>query len=168
MELYLFIRDRSYFTDMLRIRKMLREDIPVMLKIEKECFSVPWTEPMFLQEINQQYAFVAELDEQLVGFICGWKLADEFHITNIAVKPSHQNNKLGEHLLHYVLKQIGDSEFSFVLLEVRKANVQARGFYKKHGFKEIGVRKNYYSDPKEDAIIMSRKVSKIINCNIPI
>lgn len=137
---------------------MIEEDIPDILEIEKECFAVPWSKEMFLQEINQQYAFVSAIDGYLVGFICGWKMADEFHITNIAVKPEFQNSGFGEKLLSFILKKIIENECEFVILEVREANIQARSFYKKHDFAEIGLRKNYYSNPKEDAIVMSLKL----------
>jgi len=137
---------------------MSDSDLSEILSIEKESFSVPWTQALFEQEIDKQYAFVMENDHKISGYICGWKIADEFHITNIAVRKEFQRKRIGQQLLDFIRKVIDKSEFSYIILEVRENNIRARNFYKKNYFDEIGERKNYYSNPKENAIIMLLKL----------
>ena len=94
------------------VRKMLTSDFSEVLKIEENNFSVPWTSRMFEQEIEKQYAFVCEKKKKVVGYICGWKIVDEFHITNISVKKEIQRNGIGQMLLNHILKNLDRLIFS--------------------------------------------------------
>jgi len=93
--------------------------------------------------------------EPIVGFAGIWVLSDEAHITNIAVRQAHQRRSVGELLLITLFDLAGDLKASFMTLEVRASNTPAQRLYRKYGFVEVGVRRGYYLDNKEDAIIMS-------------
>jgi ribosomal-protein-alanine N-acetyltransferase len=93
--------------------------------------------------------------EPIAGFAGIWVLSDEAHITNIAVRRSHQRRGIGELLLITLFDLARDLKASFMTLEVRASNTTAQSLYRKYGFVEVGVRRGYYLDNKEDAIIMS-------------
>lgn len=141
---------------MVRIRQMRPDDIDKVYAIECECFSHPWSKEAFLNEINQRLAFylVVEKDGEVVGFAGVWLILDEGHITNIAIKKAFQGQGLGYLLTAKLLVEIKRKGIHKITLEVRKSNTKARSLYKKLGFVEAGERKNYYSQPTEDGIIM--------------
>ncbi|MCP1639911.1 ribosomal-protein-alanine N-acetyltransferase [Streptococcus gallinaceus] len=114
----------------------------------------PWNKEQIAADMDQtqtQYFFV-EQDGEIVGFLAVQDLADELEITNIAVKTAYQGQGLAGHLLEQ-LQMVSGSIF----LEVREGNLAARALYQKYSFKQIGLRKNYYHAPVENAVIMERK-----------
>ncbi len=94
-------------------------------------------------------------DDYVVGFAGMWFMVDEAHLSNIAVRNSCRRQGVGEHLLIGVIEQAVLEEAQFVTLEVRASNEEAKMLYRKYGFVEVGVRRNYYSDNKEDAVLMT-------------
>ena len=138
------------------IRKMKESDLVNILEIEKELFSNPWSQKMFLQEIEKQDAFVLEdvTKKEISGYICGWEVHDEYHITNLGISEKYQRKGLATRLTKFLIKKKIEKGFRDFFLEVRKSNIPALDFYKKLGFKIIATRKNYYKKPVEDAIIM--------------
>lgn len=136
------------------IRDMKREDLPNIMKLEKELFSTAWEEEMFLEEIEKQYAYVLEIKDIIIGYICGWKLFDEFNITNIAVTKEFQRNGFGAKLVKFLISKLLNEKCFKFFLEVRESNSSAKMLYKKIGFKLIGSRKNYYHSPQEDALVL--------------
>ena len=141
------------------IRDMEEKDIEEILKIEKQSFATPWSRDAFLIELNENKLsryVIAEVDGRIIGYGGIWLILNEGHITNIAVLKDHRGkgigNKILEGLIWYCIKENIDS----MTLEVRKSNIVAQNLYRKYGFIDSGIRPNYYTDDKEDAIIMWR------------
>ncbi|GGB41262.1 ribosomal-protein-alanine N-acetyltransferase [Virgibacillus dakarensis] len=141
----------------LLIRKMEEHDVDQVAEVEKASFTAPWPRDIFQQEIvENQFAhyFVLQVDEKIVGYAGLWVVVDDAQITNIAIMPDYRGNKLGEKLFHYVMVQavrLGGRRLS---LEVRTSNIIAQHMYRKFGLVPGGIRKNYYVDNQEDAIVM--------------
>ena len=143
---------------------MRREDLPEVLAIESLSFSEPWTEEMFLHELSAQglaHVLVARADEgsgpRIVGFLCGWIVAGELHINNIAVHPGYRRRGVASQLLEEMLRRATVMGAKAGYLEVRASNEAANALYQRYGFRQIGRRRNYYDHPREDAIIMGKK-----------
>jgi len=137
-----------------QIREMRKEDISTVMNLEKELFTTAWEEEMFLEEIEKQHAYVLLVENAIIGYVCGWKILDEFNITNVAVASGFQRQGFGELLVRYIIsKLLKDNCFKY-FLEVRKSNIKALKLYEKIGFSLIGSRKKYYHTPEEDALIL--------------
>ena len=133
----------------LTITKMSKDDLEGIYEVEKTAFPIPWPISSFEEELKNMLAtyLVAKIDNKVVGYLGLWFVMDECHITNIAVHADYRRNKIASTLIT-----------SYILLEVRKSNVEAISLYKKYGFKNDAIRKNYYKNPDnthEDAIMMS-------------
>ena len=133
---------------------MKREDIPTIMIMEKKLFSTTWEEDMFIEEIEKQYAFVMEIKDKIIGYICGWKLLDEVNITNIAVAADFQRKGFGKELVKFLMSKLMDEKCFKFFLELRESNLAAKLLYENMGFRMIGLRKNYYHSPQEDALVM--------------
>ncbi len=131
--------------------------LPDILKVENECFLHPWTENMFKEEISGRFSRyrVAEIDGNAVGYMGMWVLADEGHITNVAVAKDFRRRGIAKALISDFVGFAGEKNLAFLTLEVRKSNISAISLYKSFGFCEVGVRKKYY-DNTEDAILMTK------------
>lgn len=145
------------------VREMTWDDLEQVVEIENENFSVPWTETGFLTYLMRSDAlFLVAEDvekEQIAGY-CGIIMAaDEGDITNVSVKKDLQRQGIGTMLIRELSSRIKDLGIQTIFLEVRESNASALRLYEKQGFERMGVRKNYYTDPTEDAITMSRKLS---------
>ncbi|MBR0085168.1 MAG: ribosomal protein S18-alanine N-acetyltransferase [Lachnospiraceae bacterium] len=141
------------------IRKMLESDLDEVARIERACFTDPWSRESFREaiELPSSHYIVCEEDGKVAGYACLMYAADEGEIINIATDEPYRRKGMGEKLVYAMIeagKALGVISF---YLEVRKSNTAAHELYKKCGFYDIGVRKNYYSDPKEDAIVMKRQ-----------
>ncbi|WAA12570.1 ribosomal protein S18-alanine N-acetyltransferase [Fervidibacillus halotolerans] len=133
------------------------EDIDAILHIETSSFSSPWTKEAFVRELTMNpYAIYigAELDGKIVGYGGTWIIIDEAHITNIAVLPEFRGKKIGEQLLMKMLETMMVKGAKRATLEVRVSNTVAQNLYRKFGFVNGGIRKGYYSDNQEDALVM--------------
>lgn len=141
------------------ILEMKKDHVRELLIIEKKCFSIPWTENMLLEELENSLAkyFVIKFAGKIVGYGGMWFILDEAHITNIAIDPNYQKQGLGSHILSHMIKVAEEDAIYQMTLEVRKSNKAALDLYKKFHFKEYGIRPKYYEDNQEDAIIMWRK-----------
>jgi len=129
------------------------------LAIEKICFSNPWSRETFLGEIqNRAISFplviVHREKKRIAGYVIFWQIGDEAQINNLAIHPDFQGQGLGELALRYVLNRLKENKVHLVSLEVRVSNHRALALYRKLGFSILGVRKEYYSRPVEDAYIM--------------
>ncbi|AGX41587.1 ribosomal protein S18-alanine N-acetyltransferase [Clostridium saccharobutylicum] len=135
---------------------MEEEDIDGVLDISSLSFSLPWSKESYIQELNNPIAhyFVARCDDIVVGFVGTWIILDESHITNIAVHPNYRTQGIASKLLDELLTYCKSKGCIAYTLEVRASNENAQKLYLKHGFKKDGVRKGYYEDNKEDAILM--------------
>lgn len=141
----------------LEFRSMRMEDIPAICEIEQEAFTTPWTSAAFHNELTtNQFAryMVMECAEEVIGYGGMWIIIDEAHITNIAVREKFRGKKLGERLLREMQQTAGFFGAVRMTLEVRPSNRVAQGLYEKLGFYGVGVRRGYYTDNREDAIIM--------------
>jgi ribosomal-protein-alanine N-acetyltransferase len=131
--------------------------IPEVLAIERAVFDTPWTEEMFRQEVRGifgTHATVALLDRNVVGYQVAWFIEDEVHLVNIAVAKRYQTRGIGARLLNRLLDEALAAKKIIVTLEVRSSNEGAQAFYRRFFFRTVGVRKNYYSDNREDALLM--------------
>lgn len=134
---------------------MAKEDISAVAEIEKTCFSSPWSEKSLSDELVNETArfFVLKFDGKIVGYIGANNVANEVYITNIAVLPEYRGRGFGEKLLSHLCFVSTEEGADFVTLEVRKYNKTAISLYEKCGFEKAGERKNFYSNPDEDAYI---------------
>jgi ribosomal-protein-alanine N-acetyltransferase len=146
--------------DELIIRKMQHSDVPRVLEIERLLFSTPWSEDSFLNEIYKKYAIskVAVIDGNIIGYICANFILHEAHILNLAVLPDFQRRGVATVLMNESLKELKEKGCVFMYLEVRASNAGARQFYELFGFKVMDVRKKYYINPNEDALLMMGRV----------
>ncbi|MEW6739662.1 MAG: ribosomal protein S18-alanine N-acetyltransferase [Nitrospirota bacterium] len=138
------------------IREMYPDDIPEIVSIERLSFSTPWSETSFRSEIYSRYSVtrVAELNGVVVGYICVKHVADECHLLDLAVHPDYRRRGIARALLDDVIQELRIEGCRFFYLEVRSSNYAARKLYEKFGFNMVGVRKGYYVNPAEDAVIM--------------
>jgi len=138
------------------IRPMEERDIEEIAKIEEMCFAVPWTKSMFEEEMRNPDAhyLVAELAGIIVGYIGFWKVIDEGHITNIAVHPGFRRRGCGRELIAAMIARAKELGITAATLEVRVSNKTAISLYESFGFTASGIRRKYYSDNDEDALLM--------------
>lgn len=141
----------------MEIRLMRQEDLDAVSDIEKQLFSKPWTKQDFLNSMeNMHNIYIVAENEQkeIVGYCGVWGVVDEGQITNVAVKESEQGKGIGYALLSELIEIGKDEGLLEFTLEVRVSNEKGIGLYKKLGFVEEGIRKNFYEAPVEDALIM--------------
>lgn len=141
--------------EMPEICNMSECDIAEVARLEKECFSSPWSEQQLREELDNPTArfLVLKLGEKVLGYIGANNIANEVYITNIAVFPEYRQKGYGEKLLSRLCYLSTAEGAEFVTLEVRKSNKTAIRLYEKCGFEKVGERKNFYFDPTEDAYI---------------
>ena len=144
------------------IEEMREDHLNEVLEIESEAFPTPWSLEMFRQEVEDNMisrAYVAlavgeRAGDVVVGFIVAWFLQDEVHILNIAVPAQRRQMGLGRRMLQHVLDQGRREKKVLATLEVRPSNEAARQLYQSFHFQPIGMRKNYYQDDREDAMVL--------------
>ena len=127
-------------------------------EMEKLCFSDPWSRRMLSEHLeNECAATLAAMgaDGTILGYAGLLVVLDEGYITNVAVRPDYRRQGIAGELLSVFRRFAEGNHLAFLTLEVRDSNASARALYAKHGFTEVGVRKNYYDHPKENAIIMT-------------
>ena len=139
------------------IREMEERDLDRIMEIEKDCFTTPWSRESFLLEITENMLakyIVAEIDGEVAGYGGIWMIIGEGHITNIAVESKYRKMGVGKKLVEGLIEVSKRMFITSMTLEVRESNIPAQNLYKQYGFKEQGIRPNYYADDNEDAIIM--------------
>ncbi len=139
------------------IRAMTLEDIPTIITIEDLSFPTPWKAESFESELkdnNLSRYYCLENNNNVIGYMGLWIVMGEAHITNIAIWPGCRGQGWGEYLMRAVMDKMVSSGVRRLTLEVRVTNETAQKLYSKLGFRAAGVRKKYYSDNQEDAIIM--------------
>ncbi|NLK36529.1 MAG: ribosomal protein S18-alanine N-acetyltransferase [Epulopiscium sp.] len=142
---------------MLEIVSMEQQHLDGVLRVEESCFSIPWSRKDFERELYENKLAiykVALLDNEVVGYAGMWHVVTEGHITNIAVLEEHRRKGIADALMQEMIKVAEEKEMIGITLEVRMGNVGAQKLYTKYGFRPEGLRKGYYADTKEDAIIM--------------
>lgn len=126
--------------------------------IETECFSHPWSKQSLEEELNNETSLflVAKEENEVIGYIGMSIVIDEGYIFNVAVRKNHRNKGVATALINELVTYGKKNNFSFITLEVRESNLPAISLYSKFGFIKAGERKNYYSNPKENAILMTK------------
>lgn len=141
----------------LETRLMTPADVPAIYEIECASFAVPWSLASLEREVSEnacaRYVVLAE-DDVPVAYAGVWFVLDEGHIMNIAVKPDRRGLGYGERVTRAMLQLAADSGMRYMTLEVRRSNAAALGLYHKLGFIDVGIRKRYYEDNHEDALIL--------------
>ena len=138
---------------------MDRSHLAGVAELERLCFSTPWNEAMLEEELYNDTAsfIVAEgEDGSVLGYAGLHVILDEGYIDNVAVEEAARRHGVASALLD-VFCRFGQANLAFLTLEVRASNTAAIALYQKHGFAQVGLRKNYYTNPREDAIIMTRE-----------
>lgn len=143
------------------IRKMTFEDIDQVLVVEELSFPTPWSRVALefeMKENEHAHYFVAEIAEEIVAYCGAWFVMDQGTITNIAVNPVLRGRKIGDAIFNHILMFAKESGISEMSLEVRVSNEAAQCLYRKYGFIDGGIRKKYYVDNNEDALVMFRSL----------
>ena len=143
--------------DTIAFRQMEVADIDQVFEIEVTSFATPWSKEAFYNELTKNRFAVytlLEVEDAIAGYCGSWVIVDEAHITNIALLPEYRGRKLGEALLLKVMETVRNMGAKTMTLEVRVSNTAARSLYRKLGFQEGGIRKQYYTDNLEDALVM--------------
>ena len=138
---------------------MDRSHLGQIAQLERECFSSPWSEEMLAQELyndNAYYVVAQGEDGTVLGYAGLQVVLDEGYIDNVAVRPDCRRQGIASALLG-AFERFAQAHLAFLTLEVRASNTPAIALYEAHGFVREGVRKNYYTNPREDAVIMTRR-----------
>ncbi|MBK5252868.1 MAG: ribosomal protein S18-alanine N-acetyltransferase [Peptostreptococcaceae bacterium] len=141
----------------MNIRLAVSEDIDDIVNVENKCFTTPWSKNSIKREIEiNELAtlIVADVDGMVVGYLGIWFVLDEGDITNVSVLPEYRRRSIATKLLEQVIEIAKTKGTNALSLEVRESNVAGIKLYEKFGFKNLGIRKNYYEDNGENAIIM--------------
>ena len=142
------------------IERMKEGHVAAVAELEKLCFADPWSEKSIASELNNPLALwlVAVEDGSLCGYIGSQSVMGESDMMNVAVHPDHRRKGVGE-MLVLALCEALSKENASLALEVRASNAPAISLYKKLGFAQVGLRKNYYRNPKEDALILRKELA---------
>jgi ribosomal-protein-alanine N-acetyltransferase len=151
-----------------RLETMTPAHIPEMIEIERTLFRTPWTSGMFEQELIAgpspegpgSYAMVAAENGRVLGYCIAWFVDEGVHLMNIAVRKDCQRGGVGRKLMRHLIRGARSAGKVVIILEVRGGNTGAQSFYESFGFAKFGVRRGYYVDNREDAVLMALDLSK--------
>lgn len=146
-----------------RVIDVTEEHIAQIAELEKRCFSCPWTEEQLKTQLkDDRHEFIAALRDngEVLGYVGMMYILDEGYISNVAVAPEYRRQGVADEIIKSLSSICDSLNLSFVTLEVRAGNEPAIALYSKHGFFEVGRRKNYYVLPKEDAILMTKYLNR--------
>ena len=144
---------------MITLTEMKAVHVPQIAALEKLCFADPWSEMSIASELENiwSYWLVAVCEDQVVGYIGSQSSIDESDVMNVAVHPDWRRRGIAEKLIIGLVDALKSRGSHALLLEVRASNSPAISLYEKLGFQQVGVRKNYYRNPKEDALILRKE-----------
>ena len=144
---------------MIEIREMKAQDVPQIAELERICFNDPWSAQSIATELDNSLScwLVATDGEKVVGYVGSQTVLDGSDMMNIAVAPDFRRKGLAEALVNALIDCLRQRKSRCLILEVRVSNTPAITLYEKLGFVEIGRRKNYYRNPKEDALILRKE-----------
>lgn len=145
------------------VRKLGILDMEAVMKLERLCFAYHWQEKQFRLALEKGAFMIygIEIDKKLVAYLAFSLIKDEMEILNLAVDPEYRRLGLATRLLSVVVRECLAKGMKYAFLDVKKSNRAARDLYVKFGFKQIGIRKNYYPDTKEDALLFKRIYLKV-------
>jgi len=141
----------------IEIVKMELRHLDAVCALEEACFAIPWSRESIKKEIegnNMAVYFVAEMEGCAIGYGGMWHIVNEGHITNLCVAEEYRKQGVGDMLLRRLIEEAHVLEMIGLTLEVRVSNGAAQRLYTRNGFKPEGIRKNYYTETKEDAVVM--------------
>ena len=146
---------------MIKVSLISENDIAAVAALEKEIFSDAWSEKSIQETFEQNHAIIigAWEEDVLVGYVIFYYVLDEGEIARIAVSPQYRRKGIADRLFTGVLKECEKKVITRILLDVRVSNEPAIAFYKKCGFNEDGIRKGFYEQPKENALLMSKEIT---------
>ena len=146
----------SHVMSNLEIREFNINDIEELYEVELTSFTDPWSKESFKDELNNEIAhyLVDSINNKVVAYIGAWFILDEAHITNVAVKSDFRRQKIAKQLITAFIVLAKKHQITSITLEVRASNIPAQSLYQQFGFEKQGLRKRYYADNNEDAIIM--------------
>ena len=139
------------------VRPMVMTDVDGVMAVEHDSFLTPWSRSAFEEELAQNRLaryIVAVENGEIVGYAGTWLVINEAHVTNVAISDQRRREKIGRLLMQKLMELARDNDMESMTLEVRVSNAAARHLYEQLGFVEAGIRKNYYSETKEDALIL--------------
>lgn len=143
-------------------RQALPADLPRLLELERRSFPVPWPEGAFAQELELPQAEVwlacPEGDERFAGYVDFWIVGPEVSLLNVAVDPDFRRSGLASQLLALMDGRAAEEAAEAIFLEVRRGNGGARALYERAGYRQVGIRKRYYADTGEDALVLSKSL----------
>lgn len=139
------------------LRKMKFADLDQVYRLEEQVFPTPWSHNVFEDELKNSWSLplVVETHGKVIGYSISWIIADELHIANVAIAPEHRRNNISKQMMLKLMNGAAKLGLVIAHLEVRRSNTAALELYRKLGFQIVGVRKRYYEDDNEDALLMS-------------
>ena len=143
----------------MRIIQMNKEHVSQIAKLEAQCFSDPWSEKSIASELENPLSLwlVAEENGQVFGYVGSQTVLDESDMMNVAVDSGHRRQGIARALIETLIAELAKMGSRCLRLEVRVSNESARALYERMGFQQLGLRKNYYHNPKEDALILGKE-----------
>ena len=146
----------SHVMSNLEIREFNINDIEELYEVELTSFTDPWSKESFKDELNNEIAhyLVGSINNKVVAYIGAWFILDEAHITNVAVKSDFRRQKIAKQLITAFIVLAKKHQITSITLQERASNIPAQSLYQQFGFEKQGLRKRYYADNNEDAIMM--------------
>ncbi len=139
------------------LRRMTLADVPQVHAIEAATFAVPWSEQSFREELEQNKCaryLVCEESGRIIAYAGAWMIFEEGHVTNVAVAQDRRGQGVGRAVTEALMQYAANLGVQYLTLEVRRSNRAAQALYESLGFEPLGVRKRYYEDNQEDALLM--------------
>ncbi|HWV37439.1 MAG TPA: ribosomal protein S18-alanine N-acetyltransferase [Vulgatibacter sp.] len=139
------------------LRRMRMDELPEVMEVERRAFAHPWSAELLRRELTHDWSTILLALEggHIVGFVIFWVVVDEIHVLNVAVDPAHRRRGIARILMAELLERGRAGGLSMATLEVRRSNEPALALYEALGFRNVGVRKGYYVEEREDAIVMT-------------
>ena len=143
------------------IRPIRREDIAQIAEIEKLCFAMPWSEESIRKDVTENvvacWLVMDDGEGRVLAYAAMWFVLDEAHVCNVAVHPDFRGRGYGKAIFGALVETAKKNSMSLMELEVRRSNTVAQNLYHSFGFIDVGYRKRYYEDNKEDALLMFKE-----------
>ena len=146
------------------VEPMRAGDLDEVLAIERASFTMPWSRGAFLYEIEQNrvaHCHVVREGGGIIGYLCVWEIADEVHVTNIAIHPAYRRRGIARELLTGLIADARARDLRLIVLEVRPSNHEAIALYESFNFRVTGRRRGYYYDTGEDALVMETRLAAV-------
>lgn len=144
------------------VRDLSPEHLDGVMEIERQSFPTPWSRALFEEEVGRSFSHsivvLSEPEGEVLGYAVCWTVAEESHLLNIAVRPGSRERGIGGTLLEECIRRGARARSRNIFLEVRAGNESALRLYGREGFRFVGIRRGYYTDTGEDALVMARGI----------